>query len=191
MSGVLSAKNSAGFTFIELVIALAILALLGTIVIPNLMPARPGYERKAFVAQLNGMMNATAAGAIADGVVYQLFFDVKNKFITIRKDSGRTDSKGEPVFVDADIPYGTVTIAIPEGYQFKNFFIEGADEVGGKASKTLEIWFFVVPTGLCQSVIINLFDTLDTARFEQGEPMSLVLNPFTAQFVYHETFQKP
>lgn len=174
---------------IELVIALAIIALLATIIVPNLAPVRPEYQRKAFIEQLNGLMNLAAAGAISDGVVHQLFFDIKNKVILVRKDTGRKE-KNEAIFAPIQVPYGEAQLAIPDGYVFRNFYIEGNDELRRQGATT-EVWFFVTPSGLTQTAVINIIDSLDTSRSEQGEIMGLVLNPFTAQFTRYDTLQKP
>ena len=171
-------------------VAIAIIALLATMIIPNLGVVRPEYQRKAFVQKLNSLMNLATAGAIADGRVYQLFFDIKKKIISVRKDAGRKDAKGQIIFELVQVPYGTASFEIPDGYNFRNFYIEGNDELRRQGS-TFEVWFFVTPAGLTQAVVINLIDTLDTSRSEQGEIMGLVLNPFTAQFTRYDTLQKP
>lgn len=179
-----------GFTLIELLIAMAIIAILAAVIVPNLTLVRPEYQRKAFFQQLNGLMNLATAGAIADGVSYQLFFDIKNKIISVRKDSGRKDAKNQAIFELVQVPYGNATFEIPDGYVFKNFYIEGADELRRQGATT-EVWFFVTPSGLTQTVVINILDILDVSRSEQGEIIGLVLNPFTAQFTRYDTIQKP
>ena len=171
-------------------VAIAIIALLATMIIPNLGVIRPEYQRKAFVQKLNSMMNLATAGSIADGRTYQLFFDIKNKLVSVRKDSGRKDSKNQAIFELVQVPYGDASFEIPDGYVFKNFYIEGADELR-RHGATNEVWFFVTPSGLAQTVVINIIDTLDVSRSEQGEIIGLVLNPFTAQYSEYDTFQKP
>jgi hypothetical protein len=57
-------------------------------------------------------------------------------------------------------------------------------------SKTEEMWFYVIPGGMAQDVIINFIDTKDLYN-NAPRSVGLVLNPFSAQFKIYDTFQKP
>ena len=62
---------------------------------------------------------------------------------------------------------------------------------GGLSRKTENIWFFVMPDGVCQEVIVNIVDQPENQSEKEGKQFSVVLNPFTAQCVMYDTFQKP
>ena len=55
--------------------------------------------------------------------------------------------------------------------------------------QTTELWFFIVPEGLAQDVVINLLDMRDKDR-GKAKQVGLVLNPFAAQFKSYDSFQK-
>ncbi|QQR63205.1 hypothetical protein IPH67_01890 [bacterium] len=82
---------------------------------------------------------------------------------------------------------------IPPFIEIKQFFIEGFDEIaryqGNK--NAARVWFFLVPEGMAQKVVINMFD--NGSKDEKGNPRSigLVLNPLTARFYVYDEFQKP
>ncbi len=80
--------------------------------------------------------------------------------------------------------------AWPKNLEIKNFYVEGSDEMERIAGRPDgKIWFFVVPSGLAQNVIINFIDTLDRVN-NKPRTIGLVLNPFSAQFKVYDTFQK-
>ena len=85
------------------------------------------------------------------------------------------------------------TVAIPASFSFKQFFVEGYDEIGkyGVGKKLESLWFFIVPDGLSQSVIINIVNKKEKGTAERFRPIGLVLNPFMVQFKAYDTFQKP
>ena len=57
-------------------------------------------------------------------------------------------------------------------------------------SKSGSVWFYIIPEGMTQDVVLNFIDTNDAY---DGHPrqVGLVLNPFTAQFKEYDEFQKP
>jgi hypothetical protein len=79
---------------------------------------------------------------------------------------------------------------IPDQIIIKQFFIEGFDMMAkfGR-SKSKSVWFYIMPEGMVQSVVINFVDTKDT-QDNQPPSFGLILNPFTAQCKIYDTFQK-
>ena len=57
-------------------------------------------------------------------------------------------------------------------------------------SKTASVWFYIIPEGMVQNVVINMTDTKDV-RDNQARPVGLILNPFSAQLKIYDSFQKP
>ena len=182
--------NKTGFTLIELLIALAIIGFLLKVAIPNYNRAQPGYERKEFIARLNALIRLGWQNALALQKIHKVLFDVKNGAIDLEVETDKFDDKGESVFKKVTGAYIKPSISLPDVFMIKNFFIEGFDEMARFAGRT-EIWFFIVPEGLTQDVIINFLDTKDIAANGKPRPVSLVLSPFAAQFKEYDTFQKP
>ncbi len=88
--------------------------------------------------------------------------------------------------------YTQTELTWPKNYQVKNFFIEGFDEAAryGGGRKMKATWFFLVPDGLTQDVVINAVDMNDRTGARKGKQFSLVLNPFTAHFKEYNGFQQ-
>ena len=59
--------------------------------------------------------------------------------------------------------------------------------VGGT---TQRVWFYLMPQGLAQSVVINMIDRSDTTKVPKGQPVGLVLNPLSVQFRAYNAFQQ-
>lgn len=185
-------SSYAGFTFIELVIVIALLALLASIGIPPMLRMTPEYRRTEFVRRLNALLDGALSHAISAATVTQIVCDFQKKQIQLWADTGRKTAQGAPVYAPLELPYIETVYDIPAGLEFKNFYINGSDEMHKKGRQTTEqVWFFIMPDGIAQEVIINIKDTNDIERFAEGESLSLVLNPFTVRFAEYETFQKP
>ncbi|MEX0848690.1 MAG: prepilin-type N-terminal cleavage/methylation domain-containing protein [Candidatus Dependentiae bacterium] len=180
-----------GFTLLEILIAIAIVAVMAIVVVPNVGRKKPGAERKAFVAKLNALTQLAWQNALAQNRLYRVLFDFKNKIVSVEQETNQKDAQGQPKFEQTRITYLDTQIEWPEHLQIKNFFIEGFDESKRFVGRdTGETWFFVVPDGMTQRVTINIADTVD--RLTNGRPrkIGLVLNPFNAQFKTYDTFKK-
>ena len=183
-------SNNKAFTLIELMVAIALVALLATIVVPNFFRSNLGYERRNFIAELNSLVRYGQQHAIITGRIQQIFVEV-GKSIELRSATGKKDVKGQDEYKLAQRQYVNTKIAIPSSIDIKNFVIEGFDAMDEYAQrKTGNVWFFIVPEGLTQEVIINFLDTNDKMYNGKPRPVGLVLNPFTAQFKEYDTFQK-
>ncbi len=190
-SGIFSGVNNKGFTLFELLIVLALIALLSAIVIPNLPKATLRYEREKFISRLNALVKLGWQQAVIQYKVHQVSFDIGKDRVLLSIDSGRRDRNNDPIFEPVKGLYLSTSFEIPNQFRIKQFFIEGFDEMSrfvGK--KTAEVWFYIVPEGMTQDVVINLIDLKD---LKNGKPrqVGLVLNPFNAQFKIYDTFQKP
>lgn len=191
VSGSVFGNYKHGFTLIELMITIAVIAILSAVVIPNVMRSRPGYERKSFIAELNGLLKYAQSNAIITYTNQQIVLDLENRIMELRTQTDKKDSKGEIFYKKVQGPYINTTVKIPENIDVKNFIIEGFDEIGKSVTKkTGQVWFFIVPEGMAQEVTMNFVDRKDRLFNDKPRPTGLVLNPFTAQFKEYDSFQK-
>jgi len=181
-----------GFTLLEILVAIAVLGVLATVVVPNLWPARPRADRDAFITRLGSLVKFSWQNAIVTGKIHKVHFNFAKKEVSLFLASGKKDKSGKATFVPVKRSYIKTSIKILEQLEVKNFYVEGFDEMGRfeTGRKTEEVWFFVIPEGLVQSVIINLLDKKDKVA-GRSRNVSLVLNPFSAQFEVYDTFKKP
>lgn len=174
----------AGFSFIELMVAMVLIGIMVAVVVPRLR--RPGPQPEdEFAKKLNLLTQGAATQAQLTGAVERIVFDFKSSTVFIEQ--LQPEKEGQPQkFEPVKLGYLKTQIAIPEQIEIRNFYIKGKDEmvVGGGVS-TPQIWFFITPEGLAQEVVINSINS-DT-QAERG----LVLNPFTAQFTIYDQFQRP
>lgn len=185
--------NQSGFGILEVVIGIAILALLSSMVVPNYMKQQAGYERKKFVTGLNAIMSEVWQRALMSEKIERVGFNFKTRIVSVSQATDRFDKDGNPEFDPITLHYADNNFYIPESFDFKQFYINQEDEMAARGAHgtTDDVWFYVMPSGMAQSVIINFFDTKDAKVDTDGKEVSLVLNPFTIQFrVYHD-FQIP
>jgi prepilin-type N-terminal cleavage/methylation domain-containing protein len=179
-----------GFTLLEILVAIVIIAIMATVVVPNLAPLRASEERTTFIAKLNTLMQFAWQDALITNTVYKVAFDFKHKTVSLEQATDQKDGEGKTKFVPLQGTYFATSLAWPRNLEIKNFFIEGFDEMKRFSGRdTGETWFFIVPDGLTQRVTINLIDTMDISP--QGRPakVGLVLNPFNARFTAYDTFK--
>lgn len=191
MSGMIKFSVAKGFTLLELIITIAIIGLLSAVIVPNLSRTTPRYERQAFIARFNTLVQYAWQQSLVTHQIQRVTVDVGKKKITLATSTGEKDNKGELIFKPIENAVEDTEIPIPDQIQIKQFFIEGFDMMSKFArTKTATVWFYLVPEGMAQNVVINFLDTKDL-RDDQPRQEALVLNPFTAQFKTYDTFQKP
>ena len=185
--------NKSGFSFLELIVVIAILGIIAAIVVPNFRPRLPGYERKQFVDHLNALMQVGWQNAVATRKLHRVVFDLTKRNVSIETSTGKKSPRNEEVFASIKTRFLNTVYEWPlDTFEFTNFYIGNRDEI----KLTLKngrgrIWFFITPEGLAQSVVINLVDVKEATALVKGKEFSLVLNPFSAQFKEYDAFQKP
>jgi prepilin-type N-terminal cleavage/methylation domain-containing protein len=180
-----------GFSLLELLIVIAIIGVMGSILAPNFQRSTPRYEREEFIARFNTLVQYGWQQSLITHKIHRVNVDVGKKLITLTSDAGEKDKAGEIVFKPIANAVEDTECTIPDQILIKQFFIEGFDMMAKCArSKTASMWFYIIPEGMVQSVVINFNDTKDV-RDNHSLPVGLVLNPFSAQFKTYDTFQKP
>lgn len=164
------------FTLIEVLIALALLALLSAIIIPRLRRRSVPVEQE-LMRRLNELTRFGQLDALMTGMLHRIRFDFKSSRVILEQASKKRDSQGHIQFEPVNITYSTTTFSIPQALEIEKFFIKGKNMLtSGEGIKTTGVWFYLVPEGMAQEVTINLRNT------QNQQPTSLVINPFTAQF---------
>lgn len=165
-------KNSAGFSLIEILVALLIVALLVSISVPRFRSAGPSPIKK-FTGELNKFMQDATQQAVSIGQI-----------IKINLSGVGTSSQKFTIIDQAGKP--NKAISFPEFFQVRDFFF---DKKRGQGTE--EMWFYINPDGIAQEVIFNIIDTKEIERDPRAGNYALVLNPFTSQFKLYEGFQSP
>jgi len=164
--------SALGFTILELIVALVIFGLLATIVVPALQRRAPDQDRKQLANYLNR--------------VHKIVLNLSKRIITLEAQSLKEKKDFKPVkssYLRTEFNWAPPLI-------FKNIYIDKEDKMR-VVHKLAETWFFIVPDGLAQPVVLNIIDVKDTRRSSKGKQFSLVLNPFTMQFREYDSFQSP
>lgn len=183
-----NSMRNQGFTLIEIVVAIAIIGLMATIVVPNLFGPTASKERKNFVAKVNGLLFLGWQQALITHKIHKATFNINQKKVFLEVVESM-DSANKPKTSPVKIDYQATSIEWPEQFEIKNFFIEGFDEKTRGTGQNV-FFFYIMPDGLSQDVIINLFDTKDILPNGSARPVGLVLNPFSVQLKEYDTFQK-
>lgn len=184
-------KNRPGFSLTELVFAMAIVGLMVAIAIPNLFKRKPLYEQKAFVTSLNAFMAEAWQRGLTTQKIQKIVFDIPQRRVLLEQETNQQDPQGGVQFAPVVVQYAPAAPSWPEAFEIQQFFVQGADELSSSTRTTNAVWFFVLPGGLAQEVIINMVDTTSQTDLDEGKKVGLVLNPFTVQFKTYDEFQSP
>jgi len=176
-----------GFGLIEVMFAIALIGIMAAIALPAFSRRQAGYERKRFVTGFNALLSEAQQVALEKGKLVRVFFNFTTRTITVQtvKDFYALEKEYESVA----LIYAENNFIWPESQEIENFFVNGIDEMN-QHEVTTTLWFFIVPSGTAQQVIINIRDMHGTVSVD-GKPYSLVINPLTAQCREYYEFQIP
>jgi len=181
-----------GFTLLEILVAIAIIGLLATVVVPNIFPDRPREEREKFIDKLNALMSFAWQNSMFTEKVHEVTFSFKKRIVSLKLE-GEKDKYGKAQYRPVQRAYVKTEIEIPKQFEFRNFYVnsKGTKMIDAMPkAKDGEAYFYIVPDGLSQEVIINFLDSKDLV-VRKKRPFGLVLNPFTVQFEVYEEFKRP
>lgn len=179
-----------GFTLIEIIVVIGLIAAASTLFITNRGRFSSSYARKTFIGQLQALSRYAWQQAVITRQIHKIEFDFTKKNVELTRMSPKS-TKEQPQFERLKNSYVKTNLLIPRNIQVKNFLIDGFDQMGSFVGrKTEAVHFFIIPRGLTQAVTINFTDTRDTLPSKKPRTFSLVLNPFNAQFAEYDTFQK-
>jgi len=165
--------TSKGFSFLELVIVVAIVVILAAIALPQLT-RKQRSALETFLPSLNVLVGMVQTNAQITGKLHRIMFDFKNKKVIAEAASDKKTTLGEPVFEPLQSHYLKNFIAWPQQFEMNNFYIKDKDELrGGDTSK---VWFYISPDGITQQISLTITDT------STDQNVRYILNPFTAQF---------
>lgn len=184
-------KSNSGFGLLEIMVAIGLIGMVMAAIVPNYQRRIPRAQRENFINSLDNLAQFARQHALRTQKIHKVFFDITNRRAWIEQQAAVKDSKGEPVFVPVKSASIRAVCNWEPHFVFQNFIIEGVDELSayGGGRSTQEVWFFIVPDGLAQEVIINIADTKDTVKGKSRQ-IGLVLNPFTAQYKVYDAYQK-
>ncbi len=188
----LGKTNVSGFLLVQVVLAIAIVALAMAVAIPSLTRRMPLYEQREFTTKLNAFMAEVWQQGLISQKIQKVVFDLDKREAVLEQETDDLDAATqEPLYKPVALQYAG-HITWPETLEIKQFFIQGADELSSSSHRTTNaLWMYVLPEGMAQEVIINILNTKNPPPYQEGRKLSLVLNPITVQFKSYDEFQNP
>lgn len=178
-------KNKKAFSLVELLLVMAIIAIASSALFTGIWLQQRGRDREKFITRLNATMRLAWQQTMITNKLHRVVFDFKKKNARVEVATTTKDGKQEFALVR-----GTF---VPNRFKWesaidiKQFIIDGQDKIAaGAGHKTIEVWFYIVPGGIAQSVTINFIEQ----QGQKKRPTGLVLNIFNAQFKAYDSFQK-
>jgi prepilin-type N-terminal cleavage/methylation domain-containing protein len=172
-------RNLHGFTFIELIVAIALIAAMATIVVPNLWRQTPDQERESFVAKLNAFTGLVWYNALVTGKLHKILIDLNAGKLFAEVQTDQVTGQGELKFAPMELDYQASELVLEPRFRLREIYINGRNTMDGSNDK---FWFYISSDGLAQPVTLNFADQQVVPSSENSNIYSLVLNPFSAQF---------
>ena len=170
-------------------VVIVIIGIMTTMMVPMFRGQNSQQKRMAQVAQLNKLMQGAWQNAITTDKLQKVEFDFTQQRIVLTQAKAAGLTTGEQQFESTGPGVLIDNIKWPDTYRMVNFYIEDKDEMSYGERDTA--WFYIVPDGLAQQVIINFVDEKESEDRGFEVETSLVLNPFYAQFKEYNEFQRP
>jgi len=180
-----------GFTFIELIIVIALIGVMAILVMPNFRGDKLAQARQTQVDKLNLLLSTAQYSAITAGKINRVVFDLKLAKVRIEELSAQKDSLGQDLYAPLQIDYNETSLDWDQNFSIKEIFINNQNSIFSDEANSAKVWFYIVPDGNAQSVKINFVDLTEIEKNQELSEYSLVLNPFTVQFKLYDVFQKP
>ncbi len=103
--------NKKGFSLVELLVVVAVIALIGLISTPNIVSGLPKYRIRQAATDLQAKLRQARSTAVRDGETVTIFFDdVKNQYVINGKkfpDSGTLSD-----YYGSGLTYGSGSVAV-------------------------------------------------------------------------------
>lgn len=184
--------NKTGFTLIELMLAMVIMGIMAALILPTLQQLQPQSTQREFARRFNELCALSWQHALTSQRVHRIMFDLKKRRMSIEVESAQPETlQKEPTFEPLTINYARTDYTWPQSIAIRQFYINGTERLQQIGVKTDSVWFYIVPDGLTQDVIVNVVDTQEVDAQGASLKMGLTVNPFTAQVRRYDTFQKP
>lgn len=180
-----------GFTFIELVIAIALIGVMAIIILPNFRGDDLSQVRQAQIDQLNLLVATAQYNAIASGKINRVVLDLKLSKFSLEELSDQKDNLDQDQYIPLKVDYNDTSLNWDHNLKIKAVYINNQNALLSDELDSAKVWFYILPDGNAQNVVINFIDFAEHEKTHELTEYSLVLNPFTVQFKLYDVFQKP
>lgn len=177
----------AAFTFIEIMVVMALIGVMAAFVLPRFTHRTPATEWPIIIDELNNLVTFARHEAMTNHKNYRLAF-AKNKqvSVTVEEEVSDQEHPSKKIFVATTSYYlNPPQYTFDDTVALKAFFNKKTkiltDDEKGAA------FCYIIPNGLVQPVSLHLFHK--NKPDEQG--ITITLEPFSGTFSMAEGFIKP
>ena len=181
-------RNKFGFTFVELIVAIALIGVMALVVVPYFRGRDTGKDRQEFVSGLNHFVAGARYNAILSGKNQKVVFDLENFQVWVEQQVGQKNAQGEELYEKVQADYSESLFGWDnQKIKIKDVLINGKNAILSSDGISDKVWFFVVPDGNAQNVTINFRDEVESDKYGEPSYYHLILNPFSVQFKLYES----
>lgn len=185
-NNVLHKHTQPGISFIEILVVLLLISILMSTVMPRIFSYNPRRTYQTFFHDFAQLLSDTAYQAVMSKKTHQIFWDFKNKKITVKQYApDDTEKNIAKQFKPLPKDVFHTQLDLPDYFTIANFIIQGKESLIPGAI-TNDAWFYVMKDGSCQATTINIGDSTQP----EGTGFSIQINPFYSQATYHDEFSK-
>lgn len=184
----------AAFTFIEMMVVMALIGVMAAFVLPRFVHRTPTAEWPVIIDELNNLVTFARHEAIANHKIYRLTFtkDQQQKItIDVQEENPDPEHPNKKVYPPATSDYFNPHYTFHESVLLKTLY-------NGKQKTLVEdekgiAYCYIIPDGLTQDITLHLFHKSNPVEKNQSEEkgVTIKLHPFAGVFTIEEGFIKP
>lgn len=171
-------RTATGFSLLEILIALLIVGIAASFVMPRLVRRSPNTEWSHVHEEMNNMLYYARQEAITTQKIHRLVFDQKKKVCFVEVEDGK-DAKGRAKFAASRSYYFTSSYDLPEQITLTSVVLKKKNLLA--ENKKRQAFCYVVPHGLVQNVTV-MFERSGIGDEAQAAHLKLRLEPFLGTF---------
>jgi len=178
-------KRSA-FTFIEIMVVIALIGVIATVLLPRMMRRPVAVEWSVILDNLNHIISFTRQEAIANQRLHRIVFNARfgsgDDVITIEDEHDDPEKPGRKIFRPVSSYYFPTQYDFAPSVKIDKVLLNKRTIINEKGMACC----YVIPDGLVQEITVHLVRKINNVETDA----SFVMNPFWGRFELHDGLVK-
>ncbi|MFC1894344.1 Tfp pilus assembly protein FimT/FimU [Candidatus Dependentiae bacterium] len=181
-------RKSKGFTLIEILIVLVVIAGMATIITSSMQNREPASEVLAVLSEFNDLIVFARQESISKQKTYRLTFQSNAEhqdLIKIEVEYDDPEKLGKKLYKQIFSPYFKTQYDLPESVKMKAIF--KSDKKDEFEENKGQAYCYLIPSGLVEPIMVHIIKKID----DRQETVTFIMEPFKGEFELTYGFVRP